>query len=100
MVASDVDNPLLGPDGAAAVFGPQKGAGPAEVAELEHGLATWARVVGQTIGIDHAARPGAGAAGGTGFAALAVLDADIRPGIELVLELHRTLRPGSTAPIW
>jgi glycerate kinase len=87
MVASDVDNPLLGPTGAAAVFGPQKGAGPAEVAVLEEGLATWAEVVGAATGHDLASAPGAGAAGGTGYAALALLDAQLSPGIELILEL-------------
>ncbi len=87
MVATDVDNPLLGPNGAAAVFGPQKGAGPVELEQLELGLGTLARVLSQTTGRDDSTRPGAGAAGGTGYAALAVLNADIRPGIELVLEL-------------
>jgi glycerate kinase len=87
MVASDVDNPLLGPTGAAAVFGPQKGATPADVAALEEGLATLARVVGAATGRDLASTPGAGAAGGTGYAALALLDAELTPGIELILEL-------------
>jgi glycerate kinase len=87
MVASDVDNPLLGPTGAAAVFGPQKGATPADVAALENGLATWARVVGAATGRDLAGTPGAGAAGGTGYAALALLDAQLTPGIELILDL-------------
>ncbi|WP_067549365.1 glycerate kinase [Nocardia crassostreae] len=85
-VASDVDNPLLGARGAAAVYGPQKGAGAAEVAELEAGLTRFAEVAARELGIDYAARPGAGAAGGVGFAALAFLDADIRPGIEIMLE--------------
>ena len=87
MVATDVDNPLLGPNGAAAVFGPQKGAGPEELDRLERGLHVWADLVTEATGRDDSVRPGAGAAGGTGFAALAVLEADIRPGIELVLEL-------------
>lgn len=87
VVASDVDNPLLGPYGAAAVFGPQKGASPTDVERLEAGLQTWARVVADTTGTDLAGRPGAGAAGGTGFAALALLDAELRPGIDLVLDL-------------
>jgi glycerate 2-kinase len=87
MVASDVDNPLLGPRGAAAVFGPQKGATSADIDVLEAGLAAWARAVAEATGRDVAGQPGAGAAGGTGFAALAVLGAQIRPGIELVLEL-------------
>lgn len=87
VVACDVDNPLLGANGAAAVFGPQKGAGPAEVEQLELALTAWARVVADATGADLAQQPGAGAAGGTGFAALALLDAELRPGIELVLEL-------------
>jgi glycerate kinase len=87
VVASDVDNPLLGPNGAAAVYGPQKGASPAEVAELDAALARWAGAVRRATGRDLAAAPGAGAAGGVGFAALAVLGASLRPGIGLVLEL-------------
>jgi glycerate kinase len=86
-VASDVDNPLLGPNGAAAVFGPQKGATPAEVEELEQALRRWSQVVADAVGTDRSVTPGAGAAGGTGFAAVALLGATIRPGIELVLEL-------------
>ncbi|MGQ4619226.1 glycerate kinase [Nocardia sp. R7R-8] len=82
-LACDVDNPLLGPTGAAAVYGPQKGAGPAEVDVLESALATWARLVGP----EFARLPGAGAAGGTGFGALAVLGARVRSGIEVVLDL-------------
>ncbi len=87
VVASDVDNPLLGPNGAAAVFGPQKGATSHDIADLEAGLATLARVVADSTGRDESRRPGAGAAGGTGYAAVAVLGAEIRPGIELMLEL-------------
>ncbi|MFI1912829.1 glycerate kinase [Nocardia sp. NPDC020380] len=86
VVASDVDNPLLGERGAAAVYGPQKGAGTAEVAELERGLARFAEVARRELGHDVADRPGAGAAGGVGFAALAFLGANIRPGIEIILE--------------
>lgn len=87
LVASDVTSPLLGPDGAAAVFGPQKGADPAQVAQLDAALARWAAVVAAATGTDHAARIGAGAAGGTGFAALALLGGEMRSGIELVLDL-------------
>jgi glycerate 2-kinase len=87
MVASDVDNPLLGPRGAAAVFGPQKGATARDIEVLEAGLTVWERAVQEATGRDVAGQPGAGAAGGAGFAALAVLGAQIRPGIELVLEL-------------
>jgi glycerate kinase len=87
IVASDVDNPLLGPNGAAAVFGPQKGAGPHDVEALERSLRQWSTIVSDTTGREDAERAGAGAAGGTGYAALALLDAEIRPGIELILDL-------------
>jgi glycerate 2-kinase len=87
IIASDVDNPLLGPRGAAAVFGPQKGAAPDDVELLERGLQHWSKIVSETTGRDHAGRPGAGAAGGAGFAALALLNADIEPGIGLILDL-------------
>jgi glycerate kinase len=86
-VACDVDNPLTGPMGAAAVFAPQKGASPAQVAELDAGLGRLAAVVAAQTGRDETATPGAGAAGGVGWAALAVLGARMRPGIALVLEL-------------
>ena len=89
VLAADVDNPLTGPDGAAAVYGPQKGASPAEVARLDAGLERWAAVVAAAVGKDWSRAPGAGAAGGVGFAAMAVLGARMRPGIELVLELTR-----------
>jgi len=87
ILAADVDNPLTGPDGAAEVYGPQKGASPAEVTVLAAGLRRWAAVVAEAIGTDWSQAPGAGAAGGVGFAALAVLGATRRPGIELVLDL-------------
>jgi glycerate 2-kinase len=87
IVASDVENPLLGPHGAAAVFGPQKGATPQQVEELERGLRHWSQLVSEATGREDAGRAGAGAAGGTGFAALALLDAAIKPGIELILDL-------------
>jgi len=89
VVASDVDNPLLGPRGAAAVYGPQKGASPADVVELDAALARWADAVQRATGIDAAGTPGAGAAGGVGFAALAVLGARLEPGIDLILDLVR-----------
>ena len=73
VLASDVDNPLLGPQGAAAVYGPQKGASPDDVAALDEGLRRWAAVVTAAAGREPGGRPGAGAAGGVGFAALAVL---------------------------
>ena len=87
IVASDVDNPLLGLHGAAAVFGPQKGAAPQQVEALERGLRHWSQLVSNATGHDDAQRAGAGAAGGTGFAALALLNAEIKPGIELILDL-------------
>lgn len=87
VVASDVTNPLLGQAGAAAVFGPQKGADSHDIDRLEVGLGVWARLVADVTGTDLADRAGAGAAGGAGFAAMALLDAELRPGIELVLEL-------------
>ena len=89
VVASDVDNPLLGQRGAAAVFGPQKGASPDDVRRLDEGLARWARLVTDAVGRDYTDQPGAGAAGGTGFAALALFNAELRPGIELILDMFR-----------
>jgi glycerate 2-kinase len=89
VVASDVDNPLLGPRGAAAIFGPQKGADSEDVRLLEAGLTSWSSVVCEAVGRDYADHPGAGAAGGTGFAALALLGAELRPGIELILDMLR-----------
>lgn len=82
-LASDVDNPLLGPTGAAAVYAPQKGAGPTEIATLEAALTIWAHLIGP----EWADKPGAGAAGGTGFGAMAVLGAVPRSGIDVVLDL-------------
>jgi glycerate kinase len=87
ILATDVTNPLTGPHGAAEVYGPQKGASPAQVSELASGLRRWAAVVAEAVGVDWSQAPGAGAAGGVGFAALAVLGAEPRPGIGLVLDL-------------
>jgi glycerate kinase len=86
-LASDVDSPLLGPRGAARVFAPQKGASADQVDVLEACLHAWAGLVATAVGRDHAADPGAGAAGGVGFAALAALGARRRPGIDVVLDL-------------
>jgi glycerate kinase len=86
-LACDVDNPLTGPTGAAAVYGPQKGADPDLVAELDRALAVWADVVAATTDRDLRETPGSGAAGGIGFGALAVLGARLRPGAALVQEL-------------
>ena len=87
VVACDVDNPLTGPHGAAAVYGPQKGASLDDVARLDLALTGWADVVAATTGSDVRDRAGAGAAGGVGFAALGLLGASLRPGIELMLDL-------------
>jgi glycerate kinase len=89
-VASDVSNPLLGPAGAAAVYGPQKGASPAQVEELDARLARWADRLEAAAGRRVRDQPGAGAAGGVGFALLAIADRfrsfAFRPGIDLVFE--------------
>lgn len=86
-VASDVDNPLFGTRGAAVVYAPQKGAAPQDVNRLDAALRRWADAVAAVTGTDRSAEPGAGAAGGVGFAALAVLGAALRPGIQIVLDL-------------
>lgn len=87
VVACDVQNPLTGPHGAAAVYGPQKGADPADVELLDAALGRWADVVSAETGKDLRDTPGAGAAGGVGYAAVALLDAELRPGIDLLLDL-------------
>jgi glycerate 2-kinase len=87
LLASDVDNPLLGPTGAAVIYGPQKGATPEDVTVLEAGLAKWADVAELALGRTARDLPGAGAAGGLGFAAQLFLGASMRPGIELLLEM-------------
>ena len=87
LVACDVDNPLSGPLGAAAVYGPQKGATPGQVELLDRSLARYADVVAAATGTDHRDAPGAGAAGGIGFAMVSLLDAELWSGIELVLSL-------------
>ncbi|SHM58235.1 glycerate kinase [Actinacidiphila paucisporea] len=84
VLAGDVDNPLLGPKGAAAVYGPQKGASPSDVAVLDAALARYAEVLDAAA---EAEAPGAGAAGGIGFGALVGLRAAFRPGIEVLLDV-------------
>ncbi|MEV4927048.1 glycerate kinase [Streptomyces roseoverticillatus] len=84
VLASDVDNPLTGPAGAAAVYGPQKGAGADDVALLDAALAHYAAVLD---GGALAGTAGAGAAGGLGYGALAGLGAVFRPGIEVILDV-------------
>ena len=85
-VACDVDNPLCGPRGASAIFGPQKGADPEAVAELDAALAHFADVVARTIGRDLRDVAGAGAAGGLGFGFGAVLGATLRPGVDVIAD--------------
>lgn len=89
VLASDVDNPLTGPKGAPAVYGPQKGASPDDVEILDAALGHFAAVLEKSIGssaTEYAAAPGAGAAGGIGYGAL-VLGARFRPGIEVMLDV-------------
>ncbi|MER5599476.1 glycerate kinase [Streptomyces sp. NPDC002265] len=89
VLASDVDNPLTGPKGAPAVYGPQKGASPDDVEALDAALAHYAKVLEAAVGVraaEHAVAPGAGAAGGVGYGAL-LLGARFRPGIEVMLDV-------------
>ncbi|MGW2718462.1 glycerate kinase [Streptomyces sp. NPDC001492] len=89
VLASDVDNPLTGPKGAPAVYGPQKGASPDDVETLDTALAHYAKVLEEAVGAkaaECAASPGAGAAGGIGYGAL-LLGARFRPGIEVMLDV-------------
>ncbi|MEF2072900.1 glycerate kinase [Consotaella aegiceratis] len=85
-VACDVDNPLTGPKGASAIFGPQKGATPEMVETLDANLSHYAERIAADLGIDVAEQTGAGAAGGLGAAMLAFLKAELRPGIDIVTE--------------
>jgi glycerate kinase len=86
LVACDVDNPLTGPEGAAAVYGPQKGATQKDVRLLDRALGTLADVVLRDLGVDVRELPGAGAAGGLGFGLVAFLGARLRPGVDVVME--------------
>ncbi|MBI1754004.1 MAG: glycerate kinase [Acidobacteria bacterium] len=86
LVACDVDNPLCGPRGASAVYGPQKGATPEMVAELNAALAVFARVAAAATYREVAQRPGAGAAGGLGAGLLFFTDAKLQPGVSVVLD--------------
>ncbi|MBJ7004379.1 glycerate kinase [Streptomyces griseofuscus] len=89
VLASDVDNPLTGPKGAPAVYGPQKGASPEDVRALDAALGHYVAVLEDSVGaraVEYAAAPGAGAAGGIGYGAL-LLGARFRPGIEIMLDV-------------
>jgi glycerate kinase len=94
-VACDVTNPLYGPNGAASVFGPQKGATPEQVRQLDDSLRRLAERLGKP---DLANTPGAGAAGGLGFGMLAFFGATLRPGVDIIIEasdLRRRLKGAS-----
>lgn len=86
VAACDVNNPLTGPKGASAVFGPQKGATPEMVEVLDKALKQYAEVIHRTLGVDVDSIPGAGAAGGMGAGLLAFLKATLKPGIDIVLD--------------
>jgi glycerate kinase len=86
-VICDVDNPLLGERGAAHVYGPQKGATPDQVRMLDAGLANLATIIERDLGLDVRGLPGAGAAGGLGAGLKAFLKAELRRGVDLVLDL-------------
>lgn len=86
LVACDVDNPLLGSSGAAAVYAPQKGASPQQVDQLEAGMRHYADRVHEALGLDAREQPGVGAAGGLGFALVTFLGAELRAGAQLVAE--------------
>src|SRR5579864_1763644 len=85
-VACDVTNPLCGPTGASAVYGPQKGATPEMVVELDRALAHYAEIIEQDLGVSVRDIPGAGAAGGLGAGLIAFLHATLRPGAQIILE--------------
>ena len=87
IAATDVTNPLCGPDGASAIFGPQKGANPDMVRELDAALANYARVVSRDMGRDVLDQPGAGAAGGLGAGLMAFAGATLQSGIDMVCEV-------------
>ncbi len=100
VAATDVDNPLTGPAGASAVYGPQKGASPDDVVVLDRALAHLAAVVARDIGVDLRDEPGAGAAGGLGFGLMAFLGAHVRPGVDVVadaLGLHARMAAADLA---
>lgn len=86
LVASDVTNPLCGPQGASLVYGPQKGADEAMAARLDTALARYGTMLKQTFGRDFASLPGAGAAGGLGAGLMAFCHAELRPGIDIIFD--------------
>jgi len=87
LIASDVSNPLCGPKGAARIYGPQKGATPEVIKELDESLAYFAEIIKRDLNKDVKDIPGAGAAGGLGASLIAFLNAELRPGIEIMIEI-------------
>jgi glycerate kinase len=87
LVASDVSNPLCGPQGASRIYGPQKGATPEVIEELDESLAYFADIIKRDLNKDVKDIPGAGAAGGLGASLMAFLNAELRPGIEIIIEI-------------
>lgn len=85
-VACDVTNPLVGPEGATYVYGPQKGVGYEELDSLDKAMAHYAKIASKTVGIDYKNTPGVGAAGGVGFAFKSFLKGELVSGIDLILE--------------
>jgi len=89
LVASDVTNPLCGPKGASKIYGPQKGATPEIIEELDKSLAHFAEIIKRDLHKDIKDIPGAGAAGGLGASLMAFLNAELKPGIDIVIEVVR-----------
>jgi glycerate kinase len=87
LIASDVSNPLCGSQGASRIYGPQKGATPEVIEELDESLAYFAGIIKRDLNKDVKDMPGAGAAGGLGAGLIAFLDAELRPGIEIIIEI-------------
>lgn len=85
--ACDVTNPLCGVNGATYIYGPQKGVTDSMKKELDQGMSRFARITSKTLGNDYANSPGAGAAGGLGFAFLSYLNASLTPGVNLILDV-------------
>ncbi|MDW3190823.1 MAG: glycerate kinase [Cytophagales bacterium] len=86
-IITDVKNPLLGSDGATNQYGPQKGAKKEELASLEQGMSHYANLIQEISGIDHAIKPGSGAAGGIGMSVMGLLKGEIRNGMETLLNI-------------
>ena len=87
LIASDVSNPLCGPQGASRIYGPQKGATPEIIEELDKSLSYFAELIKRDLNKDVKDIPGAGAAGGLGASLMAFLNAELRPGIEIMIEI-------------